>query len=192
MWIITFKTILQLQGGFYMNRDFEIPKMKVEKIAKWYDQIKPIVKRNGVPVYLAKLSTDEIIKSPYTRFTKEEDYADIVNYSKLSVLADVKMMHTYGYYKNFKPSIGEVIRQIPKELIEKVIAFEMLEGALAMNSVFRAELNAGYHVSIIRLYQSKDITNEEAKPVFYYPTINSNTPIGITEDQFEKIKLLFL
>ena len=175
-----------------MNREFKIPKMKVEQIAKWYDEIKPIVKRNGVPVYLAKLSADELIKSPYTRFNKDEDYADVVDYSKLSVLADVKMLHTYGYYKFFKPSIGEIIRQIPKELLEKVVAFEMLGGELATNSVFRAEFYAGFHVSIVRLYQLKDITNEEAKPTFDYPNDNCKTPIGMTEKQFEDLKLLFL
>jgi hypothetical protein len=175
-----------------MERKFEIPKMKVEQIAKWYDKIKPIVKRNGVPVYLAKLSIDEIIKIPYTRFNKDEDYADVVDYSKLSVLADVKMLHTYGYYKFFKPSIGEVIRQIPKELLEKVVAFEMLGGELATNSIFRAEFYAGYHVSVVRLYQLKDITNEEAKPAFDYPNNTSKTPIGITDEQFQNIKPLFL
>lgn len=42
------------------------------------------------------------------------------------------MLHGYGYYGLFKPSVGEVIRQIPKDLLEKVVAFEIIAGAIGM------------------------------------------------------------
>lgn len=167
-----------------MERKFEIPKMSNEDIAKWYASIKPIVKLNGTARYLRKLTEDELTGSSYTWLTDPSDYAELVNYNSLSVLADIKMLHRYGYHGFFKPSVGEVIRQIPKEYLEKVIAFEIITGAIGMNTIFNEELNAGFHVSIVRLYQAKDSTNEEAHPIGIYPYSESKLPIGITEEEF--------
>ena len=48
---------LQMQGGLFMKRKFEIPKMSTEEIAHWYATIKPIVNHD---TYLRKLSTKEL------------------------------------------------------------------------------------------------------------------------------------
>lgn len=167
-----------------MERKFEIPKMSNEEIACWYATIKPIV---GHDTYLRGLSADELTGSAYTWLNKPSDYADKVDFSKLSVLEDRKMLHGYGYYGYFKPSVGEVIRQIPKEHLKKVVAFEIIDGAIAMNSTFNAELNAGFHVSIVRLYQAKDDTNGVAQPITEYPTSDSKLPVGMTEEEFKEL-----
>lgn len=133
------------------------------------------------------MSADELTSVAYTWLNKPSDYSDKVDFSKLSVLEDIKMLHGYGSYALFKPSVGEVIRQIPKEHLKKVIAFEIIDGAIAMNSTFNAELNAGFHVSIVRLYQAKDDTNEVAHPITEYPTNDSKLPIGMTEEEFKEL-----
>ena len=56
-----------------------------------------------------------------------------------------------------------------------------------MNSTFNAELNAGFHVSIVRLYQAKDDTNEVAQPITEYPTSDSKVPVGMTEEEFKEL-----
>ena len=167
-----------------MKRKFEIPKMSDAEIARLYAIIKPIV---GHDTYLRGLSANELTGSAYTWLNEPSDYADKVDFSKLSVLEDRKMLHGYGYYGFFKPSVGEVIRQIPKEHLNKVVAFEIIDGAIAMNSTFNAELNAGFHVSIVRLYQAKDDTNEAAHPITEYPTIDSKLPVGMTEEEFKEL-----
>ena len=167
-----------------MERKFEIPQMSNEKIAHWYETINPIVKHN---TYLRELSADELTGTAYTWLNEPSDYADKVDFSKLSVLEDRKMLHGCGYYGFFKPSVGEVIRQIPKEYLEKVVAFEIIDGAIAMNSTFNAELNAGFHVSIVRLYQAKDDTNEAAYQITKYPTSDSKVPVGMTEEEFAEL-----
>lgn len=167
-----------------MERKFEIPKMNNAEIARWYATINPIV---GHDTYLRRLSADELTSVAYTWLNKPSDYSDKVDFSKLSVLEDIKMLHGYGSYALFKPSVGEVIRQIPKEHLKKVIAFEIIDGAIAMNSTFNAELNAGFHVSIVRLYQAKDDTNEVAHPITGYPTNDSKLPIGMTEEEFKEL-----
>ncbi len=164
-----------------MKQKFDIPQMSKEEIAHWYANIKPIVDGDK---YLRKLSVDELVDTAYTWLS---DYARKVDFSKLSVLEDRKMLHTWGYYGFFKPSVGEVIRQIPKEYIEKVVAFEIIDGAIGMFRTFKEELNAGYHVSIVRLYQAKDDTNEAAQKITEYPTSDSKIPVGMTEEEFKEL-----
>lgn len=57
------------------------------------------------------------------------------------------------YYGIFKPSIAEVLAQIPEELIEQTVAFETIgpADADALNKE-RDALNAGFHVATTRLY----------------------------------------
>jgi len=174
-----------------MERKIEIPTMSKEEIAKWYANIKPIVGK-APKMYLRNLSEKEITGVAYTWLTEPKDLVDPVDFSKLSVLADVKMLHRWCYYGFFKPDVGEVIRQIPKEYLEKVVAFEILEGPIGMDSIYNKECNAGFHVSIVRLYQAKDATNKEAKPVDKYPTKDSNIPIGMTQEEFEEYKELYV
>ena len=167
-----------------MERKFEIPKMSNEEIAHWYDTIKPIVKHD---TYLRKLSTEELTNVAYTWLNKPTDYADKVDFTKLSVLEDRKMLHGYGYYGYFKPSVGEVIRQIPRDYLEKVVAFEIICGAIGMYRTFKDEVSEGFHVSIVRLYQKKDDTNEVAHPITEYPANDSKTPAGMTEEKFKEL-----
>ena len=170
-----------------MKQTFEIPKMNIKDIAKWYKNIKPIANDQERPKYLRKLTKHELTHTAYTWLYKPSDYAEPVDYSKLSVLADIKMLHSYSFQGFFKPDVGEVIRQIPKEYLEKVIAFEIIKGAIGYNTVYNEELNAGFHVSIVRLYQAKDDTNEAAQPIVIYPTTNDKVPIGMTKEDFNSL-----
>lgn len=167
-----------------MKKKFEIPEMSEEEIAHWYETISPIVNSD---TYLRKLSSKELSGVAYTWLTDPSDYGNKVDFSKLSVLEDRKMLHTWAYYGFFKPTVGEVIRQIPKDLLSKVVAFEIIDGAIGMHGTFGAELNAGYHVSIVRLYQAKDETNEAAQQITYYPTKGTKVPVGMTRKEFRSL-----
>ena len=174
-----------------MKRKMEIPKMSNTEIQKWYSNIRPIVSKKEGTKYLRKLSDKEVISAAYTWLNNQGDYLETVDFTKLSILADVKMLHKYGYYGFFKPSVGEIIRQIPKKYLEKVVAFELLLGGIGMNSIYKDELNAGFHVSIVRLFQLKDDSNDEAKHEKMYPNRESQLPIGMTEKEFYELKRLF-
>ena len=125
-----------------MKRKYEIPQMSDKDIAHWYENIRPIVKRD---TYLRKLSERELKHVAYTWLTEAIDYA------------------------------------------EKVVAFEIIAGAIGMEGIFKDELNAGFHVSIVRLYQAKDDTNEAAQQIERYPTPNYQVPVGMAEEQFKKL-----
>ena len=172
-----------------MERKIEIPEMSKEDIVKWYSKMRPIVKDEDLPRYLRDLKPHELTDVSYTWLTDSSDYADVVDYSKLSALADVKMLHRYGYYVFFKPSVGEVIRQIPLEHLEKVVAFEIICGPIGMNTTFNKEFGAGYHVSIVRLYEEKNATNKEAKPLKECSDEDDwcGFPIGMEEKDFKAL-----
>lgn len=58
---------------------------------------------------------------------------------------DITTHHTYGYYGFFKPSIAEVLAQIPEADLETVCAFEYVYGT--------AEITGEYHSATTRLYR---------------------------------------
>ena len=163
-----------------MERKFKIPKMSDEELLKWYSIIKPLFFFS----YLRPLSLNELKSS---KFNSIFDFTDTVDYSALAVLADVKMLHSKSYNGSFAPTVEEVITQIPKELLEKVVAFELMAGPVGKDDIYRDAASNGYHVSIVRLYEVKNDSNIEARPL-YYPSPDSQLPLGMTEKEFAKFK----
>lgn len=166
-----------------MRSKFVIPQLSIEEVTRRYQHVMSIVEHK---CYLRELSNDELSGLTYTWCHESNDYRDVVDYSKF-FLEDRKMLHNYVPPKCFKSSVSKVLRQISKDLLSKVVAFEILDGAVSYNDVCQDELKAGYHVSIVRLYQAKDDTNEAAKPVTNYPSDDSMVPVGMTQEQFERI-----
>jgi hypothetical protein len=72
----------------------------------------------------------------------------------LSVLCDITTHHPYGYYGSFKPSIAQVLQQIPREHLDKVVAFEIVKFPKTVDDLDPESeiLNSGYHVATTRLY----------------------------------------
>ena len=65
----------------------------------------------------------------------------------LTPLRDVTTYHTWAYYGFFKPTIAECLAQIPEDILDKVVAFEIVNQPRDSEA-----LNAGYHVATTRLY----------------------------------------
>ena len=139
------------------EKTFSIPTMDQAEIAKWYQSISPIISIGGKPRYLRRLSDSELSKIAYTWLDNKKDYEDCVDYTKLEKLSEQKMLHTYGYHGFFKPSVDEIIRQIPKELLPQTVAFEIIQqpnDQTDLKFVTKA-LSSGFHVSTVRLYKAK-------------------------------------
>ena len=62
----------------------------------------------------------------------------------LKELSQIKTFHTYGYQGFFKPSIAEVLAQIPDSLLERTVAFETVSESV--------EFEGQYHLALTRLY----------------------------------------
>lgn len=197
---------LRLQGGSPMEQRIEIPQMSEDDIVKWYSTIRPIVHQGTKFTFLRELSWKELTSVGYTFFNDPNDYAENVDFSTLSFLADVKMLHEYGYPAFFHASVAEVIRQIPTHMLNEAVAFEIIYSPHTSEhfSLFKQEFNAGFHVSIVRLYKTRVGTSVAAEPmgVFIndnvwrpakaYPTENSMLPIGMTEEEFNNLKQLLI
>ncbi len=68
---------------------------------------------------------------------------------------DITTYHSFGYYGNFKPSVAEVLAMIPQELVDEVVAFEIIKSPETADDLNRnsGARDAGYHVATTRLYK---------------------------------------
>ena len=165
------------------ERNIEIPEMDILEIARWHKTIKTIVNKKN---YLRNLNNTELTNNVFIRLNHIEDLNGKVDYSELAFLSDVRMLHSWSNPMFFKPTVAEVIKQIPKDLLCKTVAFELLAGGVSIKNVYKPELDAGYHVSIVRLYQKKTDNLEPAKKIKKYPYKSCPIPIGMTEEEFNK------
>lgn len=122
-----------------------IPKITNAEIGKRLEHIRPCVRRNGKLHFIDKVDPRQVSfiwDPPLAREAPE-----------MPVLRKIRTLHTYGYYGMFKPSLAEVLAQIPKDIIDQVGAFEVNgpETADDLNQE-REALDAGYHVAETTLY----------------------------------------
>ena len=155
--------------------------MSKRTILKWSKEIRPIVKHNGFLEYLRPLTKKEVLSIWYTSLKKDNDYGERVDFSEISLLTDVKM--SGGCVA--RPCVAEIIEQIPKELLPKVVAFYMVYSQVYSDNRF---FNKEEAVIIVRLFQAKDETVGRAKNIRNYPQDSNITPIGMTDDEFKKFK----
>ena len=68
-------------------------------------------------------------------------------------------VHSYGYYGIFKPSICEVIQQIPEQHLGLKKAFFLTMGPEDKDDLVKYwdHINAGVHVAVTRLYVKKGL-----------------------------------
>lgn len=118
-----------------------------EKLSRLNDRIIPIIEKDGKKYTCKKKYTLEQIKGESYIWSKEK-FTKEVDVSNLKILTHVKMLHGYGYYGFFKPSIAEILSQIPKEYIEDTVAFEIIDTYPMSGDAF----DDGYHTSSVRLY----------------------------------------
>lgn len=125
----------------------ELPPLTQSELAKWAESIKPVVrflpKRDGTLVPtpdgdLYYIKSVDLLKTAYTWDPVGADFAEGLIYH-----STIKTKHSYAYYGFFKPSIAEVIAQIPKELRVVIVAFEIASEPL---------IKGDYHVVETKLY----------------------------------------
>ena len=124
-----------------------IPKVPKERIQELSELIRPVVQFDGKGGRYIK--PVDLFGIAYTWDPEPEDRA-----TGLVSLCDITTYHSYGYHGFFKPSIAEVLAQIPNEYVGKVVAFEIVEKPETADDLNRhiEALNAGYHVAKTRLY----------------------------------------
>ena len=121
-----------------------IPLMPLEDIEFRAERIKPIIKGKIVDIA-------DLVSTAYTwdpKFKEEE-------LPQLETLCDIRTYHGYGYYGLFKPSVAEVLAQIPGNLIQQTYGFEIIripQTAEDLNTDIEY-VREGFHLAITRLYK---------------------------------------
>lgn len=121
-----------------------------ESLKPLNDRIIPIIEKDGKKYTCQKKhSLKQIREESY--IWNSDDFTKKVDVSKFRILTHVKMLHGHGYYSLFKPSIAEILSQIPKAYIKDTVAFEIIDTYPMSGD----EFDDGYHTSSVRLYGRK-------------------------------------
>ncbi|OVE74468.1 hypothetical protein BVX95_02370 [archaeon D22] len=130
-----------------------IPKISDKKMNELYSRVKPVVRcaevryagqvnyelhDKGDLYFIEEVDPREVA---FTWDPKPKERAD-----GLIELAQINTLHTYGYHGFFKPSVAEVLSQIPQEYLSDVVAFE----------TEYAGFSGSYHAGQTKLYRSSN------------------------------------
>lgn len=131
-----------------------IPKLSNEELIALYERIKPIVEFEDEKYLLRKFTLEQIINTSYI-FNIEDDIRVLVDQDNLESVEEFPCFHTYGYPGFFKPSIGEVLSQLPEKSKKESKYFEIIEEPDTVDdlNMYLDVVNQGYHVSKVRTYK---------------------------------------
>lgn len=129
----------------------KIPKLTNERLAELQATIKPVIRDGKDLWYIEDVDPRNIA---FTWDPKPTEKA-----TGLKLLCTARTLHTYGYHGFFKPSIAEVLAQVPADLVDKAVAFEVNGPGTAddLNQEKEA-LDAGFHVAQTSFYASEGTT----------------------------------
>ena len=130
-----------------MTNNKLIPEITDEELLNLYKAVKPIVTLNDIKFSLKKYNLEELRKYSYLWHSKE-DSREIISSKRIETIDEFDCLHRFGYYCLFKPTIAEVLSQIPNSQTDKINAFEILSLYNIDDSV-----NKGYHKSKVRTYK---------------------------------------
>jgi hypothetical protein len=102
----------------WINGKSFVPEISDTKLNELIKNIVPVIRR-GNELYNIKITDLRNIS-----YTWDPILTD--TYKNLKEVARIKTDHYCGYYALFKPSIAEVLAQIPEYLLNKVCAFEII------------------------------------------------------------------
>ena len=123
-----------------------IPKVSKEVLTERAKKVRAVVEFGRKKHFIQE---QNIFTTAYTWEPKKAGKAN-----GLVPLQDVKTYHTWTYYGFFKPTIAECLAQIPDEIFDQVVAFEIIRGPESADDFNedKEAFNAGHHVAVTRYY----------------------------------------
>jgi len=135
-----------------------IPEISREELLARYERIKPIVEIGEDKYFLRDFTEEELTGKSYIWY-KEKDKSEKVDMELYVAREDLdfECIHKYGYPGLFKPSIAEVLAQIPEDEIPFVDAFEIINEPKTSDDFYKNKIvfDSGFHISTVRLYVSR-------------------------------------
>lgn len=140
-----------------------IPEISDGSIKKMLKSVKPVIIEGDKLFYIKPVDPRRTAFMWDPKKTKEA--------KGLVATGTITTYHTWAYYGCFKPTIAEVLAQIPKEWVPGTVAFSVLgpETAADLNK-HQTELNEGYHVAETTLYRKG--SNHEVKELAEFKRLN--------------------
>lgn len=116
-------------------------------------RIAPLAFTRGKDEYLSHIKPVDPYSVAFTWDPKFTKPADDMNPKPIGT---IKTLHRYAYYGFFKPSIAEVLSQIPDDLVERTAGFSVSgpDSADDLNDELLA-LDAGFHIATTTLYEKR-------------------------------------
>jgi hypothetical protein len=130
-----------------------------ERLTELAKRIKPVVRfaegEEGLFVHskgsLYYIKDVDLRKTAFTWDPEADRLADT-----FTTICDIQTYHSWSYYGFFKPSIAEVLTNIPEEFLEQVVAFEIVsqpETAYDFGGENQEAFDDSFHVATTRLYK---------------------------------------
>lgn len=135
------------------------PQISNERLLELYSKIKPIITIREDKYLLDNLSQMDLRTLSYLSLEKENTNDVIENCKKVDIetlkeIRDFICLHRYGFSLQFRPSVNEVLSQIPEDLIDDIDAFEIVEKPTLPNDLYRYS-SKKYHLSRVMTYKLK-------------------------------------
>ena len=130
-----------------------IPKISDAELLDLYRLLKPIVEVEDIKHCLKKLSLLDLRTLAYT-WSAKENKREAIDPSKMETVDEFACLHKWGFYGFFKPSVAEVLAQVPGHVIEDANAFEIVEYPETVEDLNRYHdlVKDGFHLSKVRSY----------------------------------------
>ncbi len=126
-----------------MSGDDKIPEINHDDLRRLAQQIKPVTTKEGIQ-YVHE-QRDVVTQSFMGAADKDLAAPELEEYFSTVTF------HRYGHPMMFKPSIAEVLAQIPTQMLEKITAFESHPISMDPNSCVEGD----YHVATTKFYMGK-------------------------------------
>jgi hypothetical protein len=140
-----------------ISTELIIPEISEERLRELYSRIKPLVEEKDGNKYTLEEFTPKDLREISYYWNHEKNRKDIIDTNDLETIQDFPCLHTWGYYGLFKPSIAEVLSQMPEDVAEEADFFEIVEWPKDADDLNKQKeiLNAGFHLSRVRAYRLK-------------------------------------
>lgn len=130
-----------------VDKMYQIPEMSDEEIQRRCSLIRPLVRHEDKLLTVVPHDPDKVAFN----WAKAEAVLD----KPLVEVGRCRTLHVYGYYGFFKPSMSEVVRFIPEDLVGVAEYFEVAEARIVnTNEDERMALDKGFHVSEAIFYKT--------------------------------------
>ena len=147
--------------NFRRNGDMynvSIPEISKEEIVERYKKIKPVIQVGKVKYFLREFAEEELFNKMFICDFEKRKAGKVKAEEFIPCKEEFECIHKYVSPMVFKPSIAEVLAQIPESQVNFVDAFEIIDYP-AYGEEFvqnKVVFDNGYHISLVRLYTSRD------------------------------------